>query len=103
MRSPPAISVPFSCTHHVPAPLPTAVSHGMPVTKPQMLGFGVLAQNPPPCLTLSNAQPPRRLYAILPHSPPLSTTAHRRFTRHARNRATNAQFRGFGPKPTLLP
>ena len=52
---------------------------------------------------MANAQPPWRLRAIFLHPPPPSTTAHCRFTWHTRNRATNARFRGFGPKPAPWP
>src|SRR5882762_8794873 len=61
--------------------------------------FGFLAQPPPPGLSLVNPQPPRRLHIINPHPPPPTIISHCRFTRHARNRATNAQFQDFGPKP----
>jgi hypothetical protein len=44
-----------------------------------------------------NAQPPHSLHLINLHPPPPSITPHRRFTRCAQNRATNAWFFIFGP------
>jgi hypothetical protein len=40
---------------------------------------------------------------ISPCPPPLCIAPYRRFTRHARNRAITARFRGFGPNPTPPP
>jgi hypothetical protein len=101
-RSPPAISLPFRRTHHLPAPPPTALLHSTPETEPRQLGFRFLVQTPPPDLMFAHARPPRCLRAILPHPSPPSTTAHCRFAWHARNRATNTRFRGFGPNPAPL-
>ena len=81
----------------------TAILHGTPEIKPQTLSFGVLAQNLPPGLALSNAQPPSHLRAIFPHQPPPSTTTYCHFTRHARNRATMAWIQAFGPNPAPRP
>src|SRR5882762_4554256 len=90
-------------TRNIPASPHTAVSHGAPETEPRMLGFGFLAQILPPGLALANAQPPFRLHVIYPHPPPPSITPHRRFTRRARNRATNARFRVFPQTPPPPP
>jgi hypothetical protein len=61
--------------------------------------FQFLAQIPPLGLTLVNVQPPHYLYHINLHPPLPSITPHCNFTRRAQNRATNALFRVFGPKP----
>jgi hypothetical protein len=38
----------YTPPYHLPPSPPTAVSDGAPVTEPQMLGFGLVASNPPP-------------------------------------------------------
>ena len=57
----------------------------------------------PPGLALANAQPLYRLHVINPHPQHPSITPYRRFTRRARNRATNARFRVFSPNPAPWP
>ena len=97
--SSPAAAMSSICTHHLPAsPYPT-VSHGMPETEPQVLGFWDFGPTPTPGFALANVQPPRRLRVINLHPPPSSITLRRCFTRHTRNRATKARFSGFWPKP----
>ena len=49
----PAISVPFARTHRIPPPLPTAVSHGTPITEPRRLGFGFRPDLAPPTSRLA--------------------------------------------------
>jgi hypothetical protein len=68
-----------------------------------MLGFGFLAQNPLPGLALANTRAPCCHHGINLHPPPHNITPHRRFTRHAQNRATNARFQFFGPNPARQP
>jgi hypothetical protein len=85
-------------THYLLSPPYTSISCGTPETEPRMLGFGFLAQNPPPGLALANAWPTRHLRDTNPHPLPPVTTLHLHFMRHTRNRATNARFRVFGPK-----
>jgi hypothetical protein len=70
-----------------------------PKTEPQQLILGFWPQSPPPGLALANAQCPRCLHIINSHPPPPSIISHCYFTRHAQNRATNARFQDFGPKP----
>ena len=57
--SPLTASVSFTHTHNLPASPYATISHGMPETEPWALGFGILAQSPPPGLTLANMQPPQ--------------------------------------------
>jgi hypothetical protein len=70
-----------------------------PETEPLGLGFGLLAPNPLPHFTLSNA-PPRHDHHLTCATPlPPTITLHRSFQLRVRNRAPAARFRDFSPSP----
>jgi hypothetical protein len=91
----PAASMSPTHTNHLPPSPHPAVSRGTPETEPQTLGFWFLVQTPPPSLALANVQHPRCLHVTNTHPPHPTITPRRRFTRHPRNRATDAQFLSF--------
>jgi hypothetical protein len=96
-HSPPAASMPSTCTHYLLAPPHTTVSHGVPETEPRTLSFGFLAQILSLGLALANAQP-ASMQSM--HTHHIQAPPHTYFTRHAQHQATHAQFRVFGPHPT---
>jgi hypothetical protein len=92
--------MPSTRTHHLPSSPPHRRFARHARNRATNARFRVFGLNPTPGFALANAQPPWRLHAIHPHLPSPVIAPHRRFTWHARNRATNARFRVFGLNPT---
>jgi len=126
MHDPATTTTSYTPPSHPYTMSPVAVSHGVPETEPQQLGFGFSTQNrSSPCISQTTQRPPlpfhmARLkpshsgsvsdfgpkfaprhhhYLVYTTTPPLRNVPHCCFTQRTQNRATAARFQIFDPNP----